>query len=108
MNTNGFQIVNRIDHVLSNRGLTRNDLCRELNMKSNTLSNWKTRGSILSADDAFTIAKYLRISPLWLVYGDDEQKDSRSENLTSKFSQLSDSEKNAVETLVDGFLGRKK
>ncbi len=86
--TNGALIVERMDSTLKKKGLTRNDLCRVLGFKGNTLSTWKTRGTIPAADIAIKIADFLGVSVRFLVTG---ENDSLLTNSQKELLELWDS-----------------
>ena len=102
--TDGNLIVRRIDTLLYERKDNRANLCRALNLKHNTISNWLTRGTLPKVEDALRIAEYLNVSVEWLVYGEDNSGISMEEReLLADWKLLSETEKQSIRILIDGF-----
>lgn len=88
--TNGAIIVERMDSILKTKGLNRNDLCKALGFKNNTLSTWKTRGTIPAADVAIMIADFLGVSVRYLVTGECDRADEQEQSeLLRQWAELS-------------------
>lgn len=66
----GSAVVNRIDDLLhSLKHEKRIDMCRNLGIKSNTVSAWLTRDSVPPVDAMIEIARYLNVSIDYLATG---------------------------------------
>ena len=59
-------------------GITPADVSRATKIRESTLSNWKSRGSMLSAKNAKIIAEYFGVSVDYLMTGKDTPKESTS------------------------------
>ncbi len=68
----GIELINRIDEILSERGITRKDFAKEINIQPNTMGNWKTNNSMPPADTINLIAKTLGVTIDWLLNGSKE------------------------------------
>lgn len=68
--TNGMQIVNRIDKILHTKSLTRVQLAPVVGITPATISAWSTRGTIPAADVALRISDFLGVSIEWLITGE--------------------------------------
>lgn len=65
----GSAVVSRIDEILHNRDEKRMDMCRNLGIKSNTVSAWLARDSVPPVDAMLDISEYLNVSLEWLATG---------------------------------------
>lgn len=70
--TSGIELINRIDEILSEKGKTRKDFAKEINIQPNTMGNWKTNNSMPPADTINQIAKVLGVTTDWLLNGSKE------------------------------------
>lgn len=80
--------VDRIDELLKNKGLNRNDLNNAIKLQKNTIAQWKIRETIPSADIAVKIAQFLNTSVEYLVTG--EEKKDNSKIILSDLQELID------------------
>lgn len=69
--------VDRIDELLKNKGLNRNDLNNAIDLQKNTIAQWKIRETIPSADIAVKIAQFLNTSVEYLVTGEEKKDNSK-------------------------------
>lgn len=67
----GADFVERIDEMLHLQNKKRSDMCRDLELKQNTISNWIDRNSLPRFDTGISICKYLNVNPEWLLTGSD-------------------------------------
>ena len=65
----GIELINRIDEILSEKGKSRKEFAKELNIQPNTMGNWKTNNSMPPADTINLIATALDVSIDWLLNG---------------------------------------
>ena len=65
----GSELVARIDKLLEDKQLKRQSLSVDLGLPLQTISNWKTRGNLPSADLLYQIDNYLGVSLEWLLTG---------------------------------------
>ena len=63
----GIELINRIDEILSEKGKSRKDFAKEINIQPNTMGNWKTNNSMPPADTIILIANALDVSTDWLL-----------------------------------------
>lgn len=61
--------MDNLESLLDKNGMSQNDLARDLGLAPQTISSWKTRGTIPAADMAIRIAEKLNVSVEYLVTG---------------------------------------
>lgn len=66
----GIELISRIDEILSEKGKSRKEFAKELNIQPNTMGNWKTNNSMPPVDTIQKIAIELEVSAQWLIDGD--------------------------------------
>lgn len=67
----GIKLIKRIDEILSEKGKSRKEFAKELNIQPNTMGNWKTNNSMPPVQTLYKIAAELNVSLNWLILGDD-------------------------------------
>jgi hypothetical protein len=99
-------IIERIDGLLGERGETRRFLVAAGAVKSvQNITAWIKRGTLPRSDIAVAIAKYLGVSVIWLLTGEDERGMTRDEsNLLVKYQSLMPHEQKAVQSMISGLL----
>ena len=80
--------VERIDELLKEKNLSRNDLNSAIGLPKNIIAQWKIRETIPAADVAVKIADYLETSVEYLVTG--EEKKDKGEIILSDLQELID------------------
>lgn len=103
MKTNGVLIMERIDALRKKKGISRKEISEKCGVAENTMAAWNMRGTILSADVAFKIAKMLDTSIEYLLYGTDSEMSQEDRDILAKWHSLSDYQKNSVIILLEGF-----
>lgn len=73
METNGVEIVNRIDTKRKEMKLSRKEIAEKCNFSLQAFTNWSARGTVPAADTAIYIARYLNVSVEWLILGEESQ-----------------------------------
>lgn len=83
-------LYDRIDILLKEKHFSQKDLAKEIGLSSaQTYAQWKLRNSMLGADIACKIAKYLNTTVEYLVTGNDTSPlESEIKNLQSKIDQI--------------------
>jgi len=69
MDISGISLVNRIDEVLSELGLTRKEFAAKIDVIPTTMATWKTRDIFPPVDTLSKIADELEVSLDWLIAG---------------------------------------
>lgn len=107
MDTN-FIIVNRIDTLLFQKNLKRQVLYDLAQVAPNTFSNWmKKANAKIPAQTLYVMAEYLGVSIDFLLTGKDRSGlDGEEIRLVTNYRQLSDDDKDSVNSMIDHFLQR--
>ena len=107
LETNGMQIVERIDKSLHSKALTRVQLAPQVGITPATISAWNTRGTIPAADVAIKIADFLGVSVEWLITGHDPDGLTESDReLLNMYHLLDERDKEDVRGIIEGKLER--
>ena len=101
--TNGMLIVERIDQLLSERNENRVIMANSIDVTTQTISHWFTRGTIPAADIALKIADYLNVSIEFLLYGIEKDYSNTERDLISRFRELSAMQQEAVISVIQTF-----
>ena len=75
----GVKFVNRIDSLLSVKGMTRKDLGKMLGLSSSTMGSWKSRNIFPPIETICKIADFFNVSIDWLVTGKNSKINSEKE-----------------------------
>jgi len=101
--TNGLQIVKRIDDELRYRGETRVELAKFLGIKPQNISAWYTRGTVPAGDICLKIAEYLGISIEYLINGKEPGSSQEEHWLLSQWKLLTDEQKSNIRVLLEAW-----
>lgn len=98
---NGADIVERIDKFLTEKNIKRTVFASAVGITNQSITDWKTRGTVPASDIALRIAEYLGVSVEWLITGVSPAKRSAEElELLKMFSQLDDAQKDGIFALM--------
>lgn len=104
MKIDSNDFVVRIDELLHRKNIKREAVCKAAGVVDNSLTTWKKRGTIPSADVAAKMAKYLNTSVEWLVLGEEPNGFSNDDiKLIEKWHEISDEGRKAVQKLLDSY-----
>jgi len=67
--------LDNIDLFCMAKHITKTDLLRDLGLPASTISMWRQRGSMPSAETIYKIAKYFNVSMEYLMYGENSVMD---------------------------------
>lgn len=101
--TNGLQIVKRIDDELRYRGETRVELAKFLGIKPQNISAWYTRGTVPAGDICLKIAEYLHVSIEYLINGKEPGSSQEERWLLSEWNKLTDEQKDNIRIMLAGW-----
>lgn len=73
-----MDIVDRIDQLLADKGVSAARMCRELGFSSGLYSQWRKRSQNPSADKLKKIAGYFNVTMDYLMSGAQEEPDPES------------------------------
>ena len=94
-------------------GTSRNDICKDLNIKYSTLSNWLSCYSYASEDNIKQLTDYFEISRRELTEDNDMEhlkidfNSKKRRELIKKSAELSDEDLDILLSMVKNFLKRK-
>ena len=66
----GINLVNKIDILAEELGLTRKEFAEQIDLKPSTIATWKTKNILPPVETLFNIACYFEVSFEWLVLDD--------------------------------------
>ena len=99
--TNGLQIVDRINDICRKKGIKKKDVSEALKLPDNCFSNWSARGTIPAGDICLKIAEYLNVSIEWLICGKEGGLNNEERWLLSQWKNLDAVQKDTVWTLLN-------
>ena len=67
------EIITRIFELLSKKGASQQEFAAAIGVKNPTVSSWKNRGSLPSADKIYAIANYFGVTTDFLLTGYDRE-----------------------------------
>lgn len=103
-----MDFVDRIDEKLKERNLKRISLCDDLEITHSALTDWKKRGTIPSGDVCLKIARYLDVSPEWLLGGEERKGgeavlSEEEKSVLRQFKNLTEEQKCAISALLEHY-----
>lgn len=113
------KISQRISKALDIKGIKAVDLAKAIGVDRSTISLWKQDKTSPRQDKIYLAAKFLDISPAWLMGADVPMTDFKSamdgsrtseieSDILNKFSQLNEGNKRMVLGFVEGLLSQQK
>ena len=99
--TNGLQIVERINSVCRQKRIVRKEVSEALKLPDNCFSNWSARGTVPAGDICCKIADYLNISVTWLITGKEDGMSNEENRLLNIYQKLSPQQKDTIWTLLE-------
>lgn len=91
--SDSMSINQRLFKILDEKGISNTDLAKGTGIKTNTISDWRTKGTNPSADKIHRICEFLNITPTFLLTGSDNEESLFSETekaLVYEFRKLSE------------------
>ena len=71
---NGIVLVDKIDILTKELGITRKDFAKQLDINPSTIATWRTRNILPPMETIEAIAEYFKVSIEWLVTEDSTSK----------------------------------
>lgn len=94
---NGPALVNRIDSLLQQKLLSRQQLADACGFSVQNIARWKTLGSLPDLSVGIKLAEYLGVSLYWLITGQKEFEEKNEDaNLLSRFRILNNDDKEVI------------
>ena len=101
----------RFIQLCSEKGVKPTPLVVSMGLSSSNVSQWK-KGSTPRPAILKKLADYFGVSPEYLMFGDDAQKnpaalpdDGMDADFREKYEMLTDDQKKLIEQMIDGLLG---
>ena len=103
-----MKIIERIFNILDEKGRKAQDLCELLDLRSSTISSWKTRNTNPPAEYLPAIARYLGVSLDYLMTGEESPASKTTttdeDMLLELFRELPENKKYEFIGELKGFL----
>ena len=77
-----MDICQNLNSILKKRKITQKELCQQIGITESKLSYWLTKGKSIPSEYIVPICKYLNISPIFLLTG--QESDSKNQITLSK------------------------
>ncbi len=100
----------RIDFMLKKMNTNKRNCAEILNLKPQSFTDWKKRGTIPAADTVIKLADYLGVSVRWLVTGEEDGDGGLTADerwMLETWRGLSPDQRGTVRAMLEG-LERKK
>lgn len=98
----------RVDQRMLDLGLTLKQVCRWADLSYSTTANQKSRGMVPPKHETIeSLSNALGCSPAYLLYGEDKESNTLSEEmmeLLSRFKMLEEKQKKVVSDVIDQFI----
>ena len=98
--TSEESFIDRLERLLKERGLQKKDLSEAVGISRTGISTWRVSGALPRADIAIRIAHFLNVSVEYLVLGDIDELDRKSDSLAYEVAKLSPEKQKIVSALV--------
>ena len=102
-----MNICQNLNSILKERDITQKELCQQIGITESKLSYWLTKGKSIPSEYIVPICKYLNISPIFLLTG--QESDSKNQITLSKeeiefikeYRYLSDKSKSEIRNTLN-------
>ena len=102
-----MDICQNLNSILKERKITQKELCQQIGITESKLSYWLTKGKSIPSEYIVPICKYLNISPIFLLTG--QESDSKNQITLSKeeiefikeYRYLSDKSKSEIRNTLN-------
>ena len=100
-------IISRIDELRVKRGLSKADLAKQIDVTPTTICNWSRLDSLPSLNVIERVCEVTGVTIEQFFHGIGRAADKSSDNVfIDEWRTLSQSERNAVETVMDAFIDK--
>ena len=95
------ELYDKVDKLRKEKGLTQNKLSDMAGISHGTLNSWKSRGTMPKLDIIEGLCDALKVSPIYLLFGNDFENLSDEElELLSLWKDISSDKRQAILTLL--------
>ena len=103
-----MDFVDRIDEKLKEKNLKRAAMLEDIGVDTSIMTAWKKRGTIPSGDVCLKIARYLDVSPEWLLGGEERKGgeavlSEEEKSILRQFKNLTEEQKNTLSALLEHY-----
>lgn len=104
--------VEKLDNLISQKGITRNQLLLELKLAKNSFVNWTNRGTLPNGETIVALANYFNISSDYLLGNDTQHSNaddinSEAEELYERYQKLSPEQRELIDNMFAQFEKKK-
>lgn len=82
--------ITRFKELLANSGKMQKDICKDLGISKQKMSNWKTGYTEPNLDDIILLADYFKVSVDYLI-GYENEDGSKNTNIVNSFNNVHNS-----------------
>ncbi len=92
----------RLQDLLDSRNLSQKQLAESINVRQNTISDWKNKGNLPQGETAIKLAQYFNVSLDYLLTGEDKNNELSPDEieLLSLYKPLSRSNKLLLKGII--------
>lgn len=103
-----MDFVDRIDEKLKEKNLKRAAMLEDIGVDTSIMTAWKKRGTIPSGDVCLKIARYLDVSPEWLLGGEERKGgeavlSEEEKSILRQFKNLTEEQKSTLSALLEHY-----
>ncbi len=103
-----MDFVDRIDEKLKEKNLKRVAMLEDIGVDTSIMTAWKKRGTIPSGDVCLKIARYLDVSPEWLLGGEERKGgeavlSEEEKSILRQFKNLTEEQKSTLSALLEHY-----
>lgn len=96
-------IIRRINELRTQKGMTQNDLAKQIGVSANTVYHWNKTGALPTLTNIENICKVMGITLRQFFHGIEEERESDESKLLREWKMLSREEKDAVLAVMEAF-----
>ena len=94
-------IGNRIKQAMNDKGISQNDIVKHTGINKGSLSCYLSGRYLPKQNTIYKLAKYLDVSPYWLMGYEDEE----DQIILNKLKSLSPNQKKSIINIIDNMNG---
>lgn len=94
-------IGNRIKQAMNDKGISQNDIVKHTGINKGSLSCYISGRYLPKQNTIYKLAKYLDVSPYWLMGYEDEE----NQIILNKLKSLSPNQKKSIINIIDNMNG---
>lgn len=100
--------IDRLEKILKEKEISKTELAEKIGIRRPTISDWKKNGAIPSGDVCLKIARYLDVSPEWLLGGEERKGgeavlSEEEKSILRQFKNLTEEQKSTLSALLEHY-----